>query len=306
MKKQLLIGSFVFMSVLFGIHSHAAKQIAITFDDAPRSDTRLTSATRTEKLMMGLRTCGVDQAMFFITTKHLSDTNQGVLEQYEIAGHLIANHSDQHLWLNKTETKTFQQDVLIAHEQLKAYKHFKPFFRYPFLDEGRNQDKVNAMQSFLTTEGYQNGYVTVDNYDWYLDKLYQDAIKADLSIDMNQLRRLYVDVLYAAITFYDDMAIQHLGRSPKHVLLLHENDLAAYFICDLVTKLKADGWEIISPLAAYHDPIAQQIPQTLFTGQGRVAALTRDAGVLAKMLIHEAEDEAHLKQMFNDYHVVTE
>ncbi len=306
MKKQLLIWPLILTCGLSGFNSHATKQIAISFDDAPRSDTHLSSATRTEKLMTGLKNSGVEHAIFFITTKHLNDSSQWVLKQYEQAGHYIANHSDQHLWLNKTDVRIYQQDVLTAHEQLKDYDHFKPFFRYPFLDEGRDHEKVNAMQTFLTRLGYQNGYVTVDNYDWYLDKLYQDAIKAGKAVNMAQMRRLYVDVLYAAITFYDDTAVKYLGHAPKHVLLLHENDLAAYFIGDLVAKLESEGWEIISPLEAYQDPIAQQIPKTLFTGQGRVSALVRDTGILAKALIHEAEDEAHLEQMFHDYQVVAE
>ncbi len=305
MKKQFM-GWFILLSGgLMACNLQAAKQIAITFDDAPRADTSLTSAIRTEELMIGLQISGVEQAMFFVTTKHVNENNKGVLQQYQKDGHLIANHSDQHLWLHKTDVASYQQDFLKAHEQLQSYEHFRPFFRYPYLDEGRDKRKVKAMQKFLSKQGYQNGYVTVDNYDWYLDKLYQDAHQAGLKIDMNQMKNLYVDVLFGAITFYDDMAIKYLGRSPKHVLLLHENDLAAKFVSDLVERLKAEGWEIISPLEAYQDPIAQQLPKTLFTGQGRVAALARDAGAKPKELVHEAEDEAHLKKLFEDYQVAT-
>ena len=32
------------------------------------------------------------------------------------------------------------------------------------------------MRAHLVAAGYVNGYVTVDNYDWYLDRLFQKAI----------------------------------------------------------------------------------------------------------------------------------
>jgi hypothetical protein len=114
---------------------------------------------------------------------------------------------------------------------------------------------------------------------------------------------LYVDVLIEAITFSDGIAVQYLGRSPKHVLLLHDNDLAAMFIGDLVSALQQRDWEIISPLEAYQDPIANQEPKTLFKGQGRVAALARDAGAIPRDLVHIAEDEDILYEMFIEYQV---
>ncbi len=282
----------------------AQKQIAITFDDAPRPDSHLSSEARTAKLLAALQSSGVEQAMFFVTTKHLNADSQQRLDEYHQAGHLIANHSDQHLWLHKTDVAVYQQDFMTAHKRLKDYPHFRPMFRFPFLDEGRDQVRHDAMKKFLQQQGYQNAYVTVDNYDWYLDHLFQQAIKGSGQVDMQQMKKLYVDVLSTAIQFSDDIAMQYLGRSPKHVLLLHDNDLAAYFIDDLVTHLKANGWQIISTTEAYQDPIATQIPDTLFNGQGRVAALARVAGAKPRDLVHVAEDEVQLKSMFEAYQVV--
>ncbi len=282
----------------------AQKQIAITFDDAPRPDSHLSSQARTAKLLAALESSGVEQAMFFITTKHLNADTKQSLTDYLHAGHLIANHSHQHLWLHKTDVTVYQADFLTAHEQLKDQPHFRPFFRFPYLDEGRDQAKHDAMQAFLKQQGYQNGYVTVDNYDWYLDHLYQQAIKGPGLVDMQQMKKLYVDVLWTAIQFSDDIAMQYLGRSPKHVLLLHDNDLAAHFIDDLVLHLQANGWQIITPIEAFADPIATKIPDTLFNGQGRVAALARVAGAKPRDLVHVAEDEGQLRSMFEAYQVV--
>ena len=43
-------------------------------------------------------------------------------------------------------------------------------------------------------------------------------------------------------------------------MLLHETDLAALYLSDLVTALKAKGWRIISADEAFADPIGQLQP----------------------------------------------
>ena len=92
------------------------------------------------------------------------------------------------------------------------------------------------------------------------------------------------------------VAVKKLGRSPRHVLLLHENDLAALYLGDLVKKLRKTGWKIISPERAFQDPIASVEPDTLVLGQGRVIALATAKGYTGPG--RRWEDEAMLQQEF--------
>jgi hypothetical protein len=147
--------------------------------------------------------------------------------------------------------------------------------------------------------GYINGYVTVDNYDYYLEFLYQQALKENKKINYHLLQELYIEHLWESIQFYQKIALKTLGRSPKHVLLLHENDLAALFLDDLISFLRGEGWLIISPEEAYKDPIAQHIPKVLMNGQGRVAAIAKENGMAGKDLVQKSEDEQYLKDYFN-------
>ncbi|NVK21695.1 MAG: polysaccharide deacetylase family protein [Kangiellaceae bacterium] len=280
------------------LQSLLAKQIAITFDDAPRPDSTLTGKQRTDLLMQALKTAQVPQVMFFVTTKHLTPDTQYQMAQYQKFGHLIANHSQQHAAIHVIGAEKYAEDIVQADKILQQYTNFRPYFRFPFLNEGRDVQSRDAIRAFFKEHDYQNGYVTVDNYDWYMDKLYQDAVKQGLKVDRQKLQRLYVETLTQAIDFYDDIAQKTLGRSPKHVLLLHENDIAAYFIDDLVAHLRQQGWEIISPEEAYQDPIADYVSDTLFNGQGRVAAIAKDQGWKARELVHPAEDEQYLEQLF--------
>jgi len=149
------------------------------------------------------------------------------------------------------------------------------------------------------SEGFLNAYVTVDNYDWHLDGLASRAKSDQKVMDMAGLGKLYVETLVQAANFYDEIAVQTIGRSPAHILLLHETDLAALYIDDLVEALRNDGWAIISMDEAYADPIASIEPDTWFLGSGRVAAIAHTNGRKPAELVHERTDEETLDILFS-------
>jgi hypothetical protein len=128
--------------------------------------------------------------------------------------------------------------------------------------------------------------------------LAREAREAGREFDVDDLRDLYVDVITRSTEFYDAMAQETLGRSPHHVLLLHENDLAAMFVGDLVKELERRGFAIVPATMAFDDPIADPEPDTLYLGQGRVAALAHEAGGKPADLVSPTEDEAYLRLRF--------
>ena len=278
------------------------KRIAITFDDAPRDDGPFFSgAERTETLVAALQAADVSGAMFFVATGRISETSQGLdrIKAYAEAGHVLANHSHSHSWLWQSEAADYLADIDRASETLEPLEGYQPFYRFPFLDEGRTAEKRDAVRVGLAERDLEHGYVTVDNYDWYMQALVKQAVDSGFSLDRATLGQAYVELLMQSVNFYDDIARGHLGRSPAHVLLLlHENDLAALFIDDLVIELRKQGWQIIPALEAYRDEIAQTLPDTLFNGQGRVAALAHVQGTSPRDLIHISEDETWLRVEF--------
>ena len=56
------------------------------------------------------------------------------------------------------------------------------------------------------------------------------------------------------------LARRTLGRSLAHVLVLHETDLAALFITDLVPGLRKAGWTVVTADEAYRDPLGKALP----------------------------------------------
>jgi peptidoglycan/xylan/chitin deacetylase (PgdA/CDA1 family) len=223
------------------------------------------------------------------------------IRAYVDAGHVIANHSHSHLWLNRTAAADYVADIDKAQAWLRGRPGYRPWFRFPFLDEGRRDlAKRDALRAALRERGLRNAYVTIDNYDWHLDALASQARREGRAIDHAALRDLYVETLLGAANFTDRMALEAIGRSPAHVLLLHETDLAAMFVDDLAAALKRDGWRIVAIDEAYRDPIAAAEPDTWFLNAGRVAALAHIKGKEPRTLFHERTDEAVLTRLFRE------
>lgn len=296
---RLVAGFVVACLCWLGASIAAAREIALTFDDAPRPATALLSQrSRSQLLLQGLERAGVEQAAFFAVAGGVDAAGARRLRRYARAGHLIANHSLNHTHMREMSGQAYLLDVAEADRVLRRLPGFRPWFRFPFLGEGETLLKRNEVRAGLSAMGYQQGYVTIDTYDWYIDGLAQRAAESGATIDLGALGALYVEAMTASAAFYDDLAVAHLGRSPRHVLLLHENDLAALFVERLVAALEADGWKIITVEAAYADPISDELPQTLLLGQGRVAALAVDRGAPRSSVFGPYEEEDELDALF--------
>ncbi len=244
----------------------ADKRIALTFDDAPRNrGAFFTPDERTKRLIAGLRQAGVRQAAFFVIPGNLGK-NDGVggeqrIAAYVRAGHVIANHSWSHPALSDVSAADYVANIDRAEEWLKRQPGHRPWFRYPYLNEGRaDKGKRDAVRRALAERGLLNGYVTADGYDWNLEGLTKSARQAGKTIDMKALRDLYVETMVGAAEYNEALMRRTIGRSPPQVLLLHETDLAALFIPDLVKALKKAGWKIVTADEAYADPIGRLQP----------------------------------------------
>ena len=285
----------IFVYLFFLCCNSFAQEIAITFDDAPTADGVIfTGAERTRRIIDHLKKHEIKEAAFFVLTGNISEANKDRLTGYVEAGHVLGNHSHSHQWIHQAGTGRYINDVRIADSVLSLYPGYMKWFRYPFLDEGRSVGSRDSIRRALKALRLSNGYVTIDNYDWYLNHLLQKAKAEGKKINEKNLQKVYIDHIFNSILFYDKIARDHLGRSPKHVLLLHENDLTALFLGELLSHLKNNGWEIISARQAYTDPIAAHVPDVLFNGQGRIAAIAREKGVAPRDLVQFSEDEAFL------------
>jgi peptidoglycan/xylan/chitin deacetylase (PgdA/CDA1 family) len=260
--------------------SLGAKEIAISFDDMPRRLTgHFTGMERAKNLVKQLKEANVKSAVFYANSAFINEKTKEIVEFYNNQGFKIANHTHSHPDFNKTSFDVYKKDFLKAKELLSPYSQYTQYFRYPYLKEGQNQYSRDDMRTLLKKEGYINAYITVDFSDWHLEDLYRKSLAANETVNMEKLKALYISLAKQSLEHYDTLAKKHLGRSPKHVLLLHETDLAALFIKDLVDAMRSWGWKIISSEEAYTDPIANfQIQRTLKYNPGRIGEIAIDRG----------------------------
>ena len=146
--------------------------------------------------------------------------------------------------------------------------------------------------------GHINAYIPLNNYDWHIDRLFQRAVESNKELDLVTMRAFYVAVLMESINYYHALALQYTGRFPNHVLLLHENDIAALFIGDLISELRHQGWEIIPFEQAYLDPLTDYLTQRVLKfNPGRIGEMAKDNG-REKGLWHTTLNDAYLEERF--------
>jgi peptidoglycan-N-acetylglucosamine deacetylase len=281
-----------------------SKRIAISFDDAPRGPGAfLDASVRPQLLTDALRRAGVKQAVFFANPGRIDSSNQAEtqLRAYVAAGHVLANHTATHPVLSGMSAERFLADIDKAEAWLKPEKGYRPWFRFPQLDEGgKNAAKRDAVRAGLKTRGLRNGYVTADGWDWYLESLTIRAKKSGKRIDQKALRDLYVETHVLSADFADRLARRALGRAPAHVLLLHETDLAALYIEDLVRALRADGWTITTADEAYADPMGKLPAPVIADANGTlIQMISWDKGVKGPRWF-ERNEVSVMKRLFNE------
>lgn len=268
-----------------------SKRIAITIDDAPMGGGPLFSGQkRTTQLIQALDDAEVTASFYVVTRNFDKPRYKARIQQYADVGHDIANHSHTHLAAHNVSFDEYAKDVDTAIELLKSHDQLQPWYRAPYLSDGREHEKREQFRAYLAKRDLINAYVTVDNADWYIAKQLKDAVKRGDQVNYDALKAVYIKLLVDAANFYNQLALDHIGRSPAHTLLLHENDLAALFMADLVKALKDDGWQLITTAEAYQDPIASIEAKTLHTKDGRVAALAVDNGASIESTKHYSSD----------------
>ena len=285
--------------------SPAGKRIALSFDDVPRQPGAFFSPDeRARRLLAELRRARVGQAAFFITTGHLAEPygagGEARIAAYAAAGHVLANHSHSHRHLNAVPAEDYLADLDRAEAWLRTRPGHRPWFRHPYLDEGgRDKGKRDAVRAGLAARGLRNGYVTVDASDWNMEALTTEAVRAGKPVNRKALRDLYVESHVQAANVYDGLARRTLGRSPAHVLLLHETDIAALHIGDLVRALRADGWTIISADEAYADPLRDAMPDVPVARGTLTEAIAWEKGLPAPRW-YERNDTQVATRLFNE------
>ena len=297
MKKLFIICTLIFT---FNLN---AKEIALTFDDSPRfARGYLTGPQRADIFIKNLQKFPKLKVAFFSNSKHLDIEGRTRLMSYANAGHFIANHTHSHPHFNTTPLADYKNNFIQGHEELKNFPNFKRWFRFPYLKEGNILEKRDGMRKALKEHSYLNAAISVDNSDYYMELIFQREIKKNPGLNLEKVKNYFIKHNVEAAEYYEELALKYLKRSPRHVLLLHETDLSAMFVADLIQALENKGWKIINPDVAYLDELYQYQTEFIFpnSNPGRMGEVARDKGEPMENLWHQSCNVDYLEQQFKN------
>ena len=269
-----------------------APQFSITMDDFNWADpVKLSAAERNQSILGTFQANSIKAAAFVIGRNVESDEGKQIVASWNRAGHMICNHTYSHRNFNAaTDVEAYEKDILRAEALLKNFPRFRKYFRFPMLKEGDTAAKRDAMRLFLAQHGYRVGHVTIDDSDWAIDQRLTARLKKDANADVKPYRDFYLEHMWARAEYYDSLAQRVLGRPVKHTVLVHFNLLNGLFLNDVISMLKAKGWQPIDAEEAFTDPVFSAKPKIVPAGESIVWALAKEKGTIAKSLRYPAED----------------
>ncbi|AMW77491.1 polysaccharide deacetylase [Acinetobacter sp. TGL-Y2] len=279
----------------------SAKSLALSFDDGLDPSLNPDAQQINHDILKALKQNQVQAILYPSLSKIGGNQGLSLVAEWGQHGHRIANHGNLHLNLNKNEVSldAYLHDIQQGHEAFSTLDGFVARYRFPFLKEGNTLEKRDGVRRWIKDHHYQSGAVSIDASDWYYNQLF---LKFQQNNDANSLKKLkqaYISHLLDRAKYYDGLAIETLGRSPKHILLLHVRAINAAWLKDVIAAFQDSGWQFIDSDSAYQDPLYTIEPQALPAGESILWNIAKNYGV--PNLRYPAEDAgyeyAHLKKM---------
>ena len=264
-------------SVLAGAAALAAcgggvpqKRVAITMDDfnLPSDPARARERDARIRSHLPVRAAG------FVSGKYEeSAAFDEVLGGWATDGHILANHTYSHMWSSRHDTDTITADIARNHRLLVDRDGFQPYFRFPFLDYGRDRVQRLEYRAFLNGAGYRVAPVTIDTFDWNVtDRLAEG--------NRTRVRNYWLGAVMEEAEYAHALAVALGYLSMPHQMLVHHNALNALYLGDLVERMRAEGWEIVDAKTALDWAPYQDTPPEV-EGWGNWLELRKRAAGLA-------------------------
>lgn len=278
MLKKWLLASVFFMCGMVCTSVVGARELVIAFDHTLQTSTSLDAMARSQLLVRNLARVGVPQAMFLIDTKGVDQKDKARLALYSDKGHLLVNAGHGQSLVTKSDLYAYEIGIMKANRILQGYSGYKKHVHFSYLHEFGDFNVQRELAEFLEERGYRPAFTGVNpmrGADQYLNLLYQKKISSNRPVNMAALESAYVDLITRSLTQEDAKAFNLLGYSPRQVLVLQENDLAAYFLVALVDRLVEQGWTMMRAETAMNDPVANPIAANRWGANGYLNSITR-------------------------------
>ena len=186
------------------------------------------------------------------------DARTAVLRQWLGAGMDLGNHTYSHPALSELETTKYEDDfvrgTVITSAEMTAAGKTEQYFRYPYLDTGKDQTQKQAFIAFYKIRGFSNAPVTAQNQDWLFNAPYSEAVAKHNAAEQRRVADAYLQHTSDTLAYSETLAKQSFGREIAQVMLLHLDQLNADWLDAVLSLFEKRGYTFVSLDQALRDP----------------------------------------------------
>ena len=218
------------------------KELILTFDDFPcqvEEDPKVQNEIN-QKILNALGKHKTHGIVFVNSKPIFSDGQQDArietLRLWLKEGHVAGNHTFSHPFLSKSSIHDYEIDIIAGEPILKKllteFNQELKYFRYPYLDSGKNESK-KIIKKFLKSRGYEVAHVSIDSMDYLFNKRLNKGDK--------KARSEYIE-------YVTDVLKKNIEVSPKfwgkHIMLFHVNKMTADCLDEIITIAENIGYKL--------------------------------------------------------------
>lgn len=236
-----------------------APQIAITIDDLPvhapyPAGVKPLAVNR--EMIAALKGGHVPVTAFVNAVNVKDDDTMEALREWRAAGFALGNHTWSHPHLSELTIPQFEDELTKDEPVLEKLggKSDWRWFRYPFLDEGKDGAQRVAARNLLAKHGYRVAAVTMSFSDWAFTPAYARCRDKGDRRAIAQLERLYLQSARENIASSRDMAHKLYGRDIPYVLLMHVSAMSAHMMPQVIRLYRGAGFRLVSLPEVESDP----------------------------------------------------
>lgn len=234
--------------------------IAVTVDDLPIHAPYPPGVTPLEvsRQMIAALKAGRVPTTAFVNALNASDqATIEALREWRAAGFVLGNHSWSHRHFSEMSSGQFEDEVTKDEPLLEHLGDRSDWrwFRYPFLDEGKDEVQRSEGRKVLANHGYRVADVTTSFSDWAFTGAWARCNAAGDKSGVRLLERLYLDAAKESIGTARGTARALYGRDIPYVLLMHVSAMSARMMPKVIELYRDAGFRFISLAQAESDPV---------------------------------------------------
>lgn len=234
-------------------------EIAITIDDLPVHAPYPPGVTALEvnrQMIAALKAAHVPVTGFVNAVNVKDASSVEALREWRAAGFVLGNHTWSHLHLSALTIPQFDQELTRNERVLSKLGGSSDWrwFRYPFLDEGKDEAQRIAARQVLAKHGYRVGAVTIGFSDWAFTPAWARCNAKHDEAAVARLERLYLQAERENIRVARRTAHALYGRDIPYVLLMHVSAMSAHMMPQVIRVYRQSGFGFVSLPEAERDP----------------------------------------------------